>query len=101
VVAPYYWTLALDHGGHGDSDWDPERRYDLDSLVRDVDTILRAFEIERAVEIGPDIHSRGSMRIRQDVESSIEPTFGSVAEYARVLSLAYPAATTAAIDRMA
>jgi pimeloyl-ACP methyl ester carboxylesterase len=129
VAAPYYRTLALDHRGHGDSDWDAERRYDLDSLVRDVDAVTRAFEIERAVvighslggrvatlyaakfpermaglaivDIGPDIDPRGSMRIRQDVESNIEPTFGSIAEYARVLSLAYPAATPAAIDRMA
>jgi pimeloyl-ACP methyl ester carboxylesterase len=129
VVAPYYRTLSLDHRGHGDSDWDREGRYDLDALVRDVDAVSRAFGIERAVvighslggrvatlyadrypermaglvivDIGPDIDARGSMRIRMDVESNLDPTFGSIAEYARALSLAYPAATPAAIDRMA
>ncbi len=38
-VAPYYRTLALDHRGHGESSWDSERRYDLDTLVRDVEAV--------------------------------------------------------------
>jgi pimeloyl-ACP methyl ester carboxylesterase len=129
VVAPYYRTLALDHRGHGDSDWDSQRRYDLDALERDVDAVTRAFEIERAVvvghslggrvatlyadrhpermaglvivDIGPEVDARGSTRIRLDVETNLDPTFGSVAEYARALTLAYPAATPTALERMA
>ena len=37
AVAPYYRTLALDHRGHGDSAWDPERCYELETMVRDVE----------------------------------------------------------------
>jgi pimeloyl-ACP methyl ester carboxylesterase len=36
-----------------------------------------------------------------DVESNVAPRFASVAEYARVLSIAYPAAQPHAIERMA
>ena len=36
LVAPHYRVLALDQRGHGDSDHDPERRYDMHSMVDDV-----------------------------------------------------------------
>jgi pimeloyl-ACP methyl ester carboxylesterase len=129
VVAPHYRTLALDHRGHGRSDWDPEQRYQLDALVDDVETVTAALGIERMVlvghslggrvstlfagrhparlaglvivDIGPDVDPRGSLRIRQDVELNLEPVFDSVAEYARALSLSYPAATPEALRRMA
>ena len=38
-VAPHYRTLALDHRGHGDSDWDPERRYEHEAMVADVERV--------------------------------------------------------------
>ena len=129
VVAPYYRTVALDHRGHGQSDRDPEGRYEIDHLVDDVEAVTAALGIERLVlvahslggrvatifgerhperlaglvlvDIGPEIDTRGRMRIRQDVESSVEPVFASVEEYARTLSLAYPAATPEALKRMA
>ena len=44
------------------------------------------------VDIGPEVDPRGSLRIRLDVESNLQPAFDSVEEYARALSLAYPAA---------
>jgi pimeloyl-ACP methyl ester carboxylesterase len=129
IVAPYYRTIALDHRGHGQSDWDPEQRYELDALVDDVEAVTAALGIERMVlvghslggrvstlfagrhptrlaglvivDIGPEVDARGSLRIRQDVESNIEPVFASVEEYARTLSLSYPAATPEALRRMA
>jgi pimeloyl-ACP methyl ester carboxylesterase len=129
IVAPHYRTLALDHRGHGQSDWDPEGNYEIDSLVDDVEAVTAALGIERLVivahslggrvatifagrhperlaglvivDIGPEVDARGSMRIRQDVEANLDPVFGSVEEYARVLSLAYPAATPDALRRMA
>src|SRR5258706_14380031 len=129
VVAPHYRTLALDHRGHGRSDWDPEGRYDIDSLVDDVEAVTAALGIDRVVlvahslggrvatlfagrhperiaglvivDIGPEGDARGSLRIRQDVESNFEPGFASVQEYARALSLSYPAATPDALRRMA
>ena len=53
------------------------------------------------VDIGPEVDARGSLRIRQDVESNLSPVFASVEEYARALSLAYPAATPEVLRRMA
>jgi pimeloyl-ACP methyl ester carboxylesterase len=129
IVAPHYRTLALDHRGHGQSDWDPEGRYDIDSLVDDVEAVTAALGIERLVlvahslggrvatvfagrhpervaglvivDIGPEVDLRGSLRIRQDVEANLTPVFASVEEYARALSLSYPAAQPEALRRMA
>jgi pimeloyl-ACP methyl ester carboxylesterase len=53
------------------------------------------------VDIGPEVDARGSLRIRQDVEANLSPVFASVEEYARALSLSYPAATPDALRRMA
>jgi pimeloyl-ACP methyl ester carboxylesterase len=129
AVAPHYRTLALDHRGHGDSAWDPKGRYELDTLVRDVECVTRELGIERLVliahslggrvatlfggrhperlaglvlvDIGPELDLRGVLRIRQDAESMRTPSFASVDEYARILSLAYPAGRPEAIQRMA
>jgi len=129
AVAPYYRTVALDHRGHGDSDHDEEQRYDYISMARDVEAVCESLGIDRTVvighslggrvatffadrnpermaglvlvDIGPDVDARGSTRIRLDVESNRTPTFGSVAEFSRALSLAYPAATPQVLDRMA
>jgi pimeloyl-ACP methyl ester carboxylesterase len=129
IVAPHYRTLALDHRGHGQSDWDRDGRYDIDSLADEVEAVTAALGIERMVlvahslggrvatvfagrhperiaglvivDIGPEVDLRGSLRIRQDVESNLSPVFDSVEEYARALSLSYPAATPEALRRMA
>jgi pimeloyl-ACP methyl ester carboxylesterase len=58
------------------------------------------------VDSAPELDARGVIRIRQDLEKSAAPsggsaTLGSVAEYERLLSLAYPAARPAALKRMA
>jgi pimeloyl-ACP methyl ester carboxylesterase len=129
VVSPYYRTLALDHRGHGDSAWDPQGRYDHDTLVRDVEAVTAALGIERLVivahslggrvatlfagrhpermaglvlvDIGPELDPRGATRIRMEIESNREPSFGSVEDFARLLSLNYPAAQPHALARMA
>ncbi len=128
-VAPHYRTLALDHRGHGRSEWDPEGRYEIDPFVDDVEAVCEALSIERVVlvahslggrvatlfagrhpgrlaglvlvDIGPEVDPRGSLRIRQDVETNLSPVFASRDEYARALSLSYPAATPEALRRMA
>jgi pimeloyl-ACP methyl ester carboxylesterase len=129
VVAPYYRTLALDHRGHGDSAWDPELRYEHDTMADDVEAVTEALGIDRLViighslggrvatlfagrhperlaglvlvDIGPEVDPRGQLRIRQDVEANVAPSFGSIEEYARALSLAYPAGQADALLRMA
>ena len=127
IVAPHYRTLALDHRGHGQSAWDPDGCYEIDALVDDLESVTAALGIERMVlvghslggrvstlfagrhpariaglvivDIGPEVDARGSLRIRQDVESNLSPAFASVEEYARTLSLSYPAATPEALRR--
>lgn len=129
AVAPYYRALALDHRGHGDSGWDPENRYDLDFFVDDVESVTEALGIERLVlvghslggrvstlfagrhpervaglvlvDIGPELDPRGILRIREETQANVSPVFDSTDGYARLLSLHYPAATSAAIQRMA
>jgi pimeloyl-ACP methyl ester carboxylesterase len=129
IVAPHYRTLALDHRGHGDSEWDPEGRYEHETLVADVEAVCSALDIERLVlvghslggristlfagkypermaglvlvDIGPELDPRGILRIRQDVESDREPVFASLEEYARMLSLAYPATKPETLMHMA
>ncbi len=128
-VAPYYRVLALDLRGHGDSDWDPERRYDYEHHVADLEAVFAKLGIDRAVLVGhslggrvctlyaaahpetvagfvivdsgPELDARGIVRIRMDVEEHRDPTFANVREYENMLSLAYPAARPSAIARMA
>lgn len=128
-VAPYYRVLALDQRGHGDSDWDPEGRYDAASMTDDLEAVLDAFEIDRLVlvgfsmggrvsmtfagrhperlaglviiDIGPEVDARGVMRISGEMQESRAPVFANVEEYAAMLSLNYPAGQPHAIQRMA
>lgn len=128
-VAPSYATIALDHRGHGDSDWDPQCRYGHNDMVRDVEAVTEALGIDRLVvvghslggriatifagrnperlaglvlvDIGPSVDTRGTTRIRQDIESNQTPSFATVEQYATALSLAYPAAKPHALMRMA
>jgi pimeloyl-ACP methyl ester carboxylesterase len=58
AVCPHYRTLALDHRGHGDSAWDPEGRYDHDTLVRDVEAVTGALGIERMVLVAHSLGGR-------------------------------------------
>jgi len=129
VVAPYYRTVALDHRGHGQSDWAGEAGYEMDAFVDDVEAVTEALGMERLVlvahslggrvatlfsgrhpervaglvlvDIGPEVDPRGSLRIRQDAETKVAPVYASVEAYARDLSLAYPAAQPGALQRMA
>ncbi|MGH0036240.1 MAG: alpha/beta fold hydrolase [Myxococcota bacterium] len=129
AVAPYYRTLAIDLRGHGDSDWDPEARYDYDHHVADLEAVVAGLDIERMVLVGhslggrvgtlfagrnpdklagfvlvdsaPELDKRGTLRIRMDAEADRDPSFAQPAEYESALSLAYPAATPAALRRMA
>jgi len=131
AIAPHYRTFALDHRGHGDSSWPEAgvAGYDLEKLVDDVEAVTRGLGIERLVlvghslggrvstvfagrhpdrlaglvlvDIGPELDPRGVMRIRQETEQSVDPSFATLEEYARLLSLHYPAAKPHAIQRMA
>jgi len=128
VLAPHYRVLALDMRGHGDSDADPEGRYDHESMARDVEAVCEHLGIERLVlcghsmggrvsmrfagrnpgrlaglvivDAGPELDERGVSRITTEAVRQ-EPVFDSVEDYAALLSRNYPAAKASAIRRMA
>jgi len=129
AVAAHYRVLALDQRGHGDSDWDPEARYDAESMTDDLEAVLNALEIDRFVlvgfsmggrvamtfagrhperlaglviaDIGPEVDARGVLRISSEMAERRAPIFANVQEYAAMLSLNYPAGQPDAIKRMA
>jgi pimeloyl-ACP methyl ester carboxylesterase len=100
LVAPHYRTLAVDLRGHGESDRDPEARYDYDVHVGDLEALTAALGIERLVLVGhslggrismlfagrhpermaglviidsaPELDARGTVRIQLDVQRSGE-----------------------------
>jgi pimeloyl-ACP methyl ester carboxylesterase len=129
LVAPHYRTVAVDLRGHGDSAHDPERRYDYDFHVADLEAVCAALGIERLVlvghsfggrtallfaakhpermaglaivDIGPEHDPRGTTRIRMEVMQRGDGSFASVAEYERVLAHNFPAGSPDALRRMA
>ncbi len=129
AIAPYYRTLAFDLRGHGDSDWDPERRYDYESHVADLEAATEALGIERmvlfghsfggrvamffagrhperiaglvVVDSGPEHDPRGALRIRLETESRGDGSFESRADYRALMARNYPAASAAVVDRLA
>jgi pimeloyl-ACP methyl ester carboxylesterase len=50
-------TVAIDLRGHGNSDWDPEARYDAATFAADLSKVIAAFGFERTILIG---HSWGA-----------------------------------------
>jgi pimeloyl-ACP methyl ester carboxylesterase len=56
TIASHYEIFALDLRGHGDSEWDPEARYDVQAHVSDVIHVIRLLGLRRLVLVG---HSMG------------------------------------------
>jgi pimeloyl-ACP methyl ester carboxylesterase len=127
-LAPHYRVIALDQRGHGDSDRDPEQRYEPASMARDVEAVLAALGAQRVVlvghsmggrvsmefagthpemlaglvlvDIGPESDPRGIVRISLEVQEQ-DWSFESVAEYRRVLTRQYPETAPEVLSRMA
>jgi pimeloyl-ACP methyl ester carboxylesterase len=130
AVAPWYRTVALDLRGHGDSDRDPECRYDYDAHVADLEAVTAALGIDRLVLVGhslggriamrfagrhperlaglvivdsaPELDARGTVRISVDLQRSGggSASFASVAEYREFVARNYPAASREALERL-
>ncbi|MEE8556903.1 MAG: alpha/beta hydrolase [Myxococcota bacterium] len=128
ALAPHYRTLALDLRGHGDSDHDPEGRYDHLSMARDLEAVTEALGLERVVLVGhslggrvalrfvgrnadrmaglilvdsgPDLDARGTTRIQMETGRR-SPTFESIGEYEALLVQLYPAGRPETLARLA
>ena len=129
TVAGHYRVIALDLRGHGDSDWDPDGRYDYTNHVADLEAVTRELGFERMVLVGfslggrvamlyaglhpeklagmvivdsaPVLDARGTTRIQMEVAEHRDPAFSTLAEYENILAHNYSAATPEAIKRMA
>ncbi|MGA2792929.1 MAG: alpha/beta hydrolase [Roseiarcus sp.] len=56
-LAPQFRVAAMDLRGHGDSDWDPEARYDTETFAADLTRTVAALGFERMILVG---HSLGA-----------------------------------------
>ncbi len=61
TVAGHYRVIALDLRGHGDSDWDPDGRYDYTNHVADLEAVTRELGFERMVLVGFSLGGRVAM----------------------------------------
>jgi pimeloyl-ACP methyl ester carboxylesterase len=128
VLAPHYRVVALDQRGHGDSDRDPEGRYDHETMARDANAAIESLGASRAVIVGhslggrvamrfaglfpeklaglvivdsaPDLDARGTTRISLDVKQQ-DWSFASVADYERVLQRQYAATRPEILAKLA
>jgi pimeloyl-ACP methyl ester carboxylesterase len=128
VVAPHYRVVALDQRGHGDSDADPEGRYDHETMARDANAAIESLGVSRAVIVGhsmggrvamrfaglfpeklaglvivdsaPDLDARGTTRISLDVQQQ-DWSFASVADYERVLQRQYAVTSPEILAKLA
>ncbi len=128
AFAESYRVVALDHRGHGDSDRDPEGRYDHETMARDVAAALESLGVVRIVLVGhslggrvamrfaglfpeqvaglvivdsaPELDARGTTRIRLDVQQQ-DPSFASVRDYERILQRQYPATRPELLAKLA
>jgi pimeloyl-ACP methyl ester carboxylesterase len=62
VLAPHYRTVAISLRGHGDSGRGPEPGLDAETLVRDLESAVRALGAPRLVLVGHSLGGRVAMR---------------------------------------
>jgi pimeloyl-ACP methyl ester carboxylesterase len=120
--------IHYDLRGHGDSGWSIECRYHLFDHARDLATLFDALRLGRAsvvghslggnvatlfasrhpqhverlvlVDTGPELGAEAWRRASGDVSEQAR-AYADVAEYRKLLGLAYPLAAGAALDRLA
>jgi len=120
--------IAYDLRGHGDSGWSLDCRYHLQDHARDLRVVFDALGLTRAaivghsmggnvatlfasqnpervralalVDTGPALGTDAWRRASGDVSEQAR-AYGDVAEYRKLLGLAYPLASPATLDRLA
>jgi pimeloyl-ACP methyl ester carboxylesterase len=61
-IMPYYRVVGFDLRGHGDSDWDPDARYNSATFAADLARLVAAFGFERFVLIGHSLGAAAAIR---------------------------------------
>ena len=128
TVASHYEVLAPDLRGHGDSEWDPAARYDVQTHVADVVHVVRVLGLHRLVLIGhsmggeiairvamecarlmaglvlvdsgPSLNPEGIQRVRAEFEASNQP-YRTVEDYASWLAARRPLTSSDVLLRLA
>jgi pimeloyl-ACP methyl ester carboxylesterase len=72
TITSHYDTVAVDLRGHGDSDWDPETRYDVRTHVVDVIHVVRALGLDHLVLIGHSMGGDIAIRVATECCKRIE-----------------------------
>jgi pimeloyl-ACP methyl ester carboxylesterase len=70
-AAPQFRVAAIDLRGHGDSDWDPEARYDTATFAADLTKAVAALGFERMILIGHSLGADVAIRFAADHASRI------------------------------
>jgi pimeloyl-ACP methyl ester carboxylesterase len=70
-IAQQFHAVALDLRGHGDSDWDPETRYDTNTFAADLAKAATALEFERMILIGHSLGADAAIRFAADRPSRV------------------------------
>ncbi len=117
AIASRYDAIAPDLRGHGDSAWDAEARYDVQTHIEDVVHVIRALDLRRLVlvghsmggeiavhvaaqcadriaglvivDFGPSLNPEGIAMVRAEIEAA-NRVYSSVEEYASWLSKRRP-----------
>lgn len=65
-IMPEFRTVAIDLRGHGDSDWDPEARYDTGALTADLTKIIATLGLETTILVGHSLGAAVAIRYAAD-----------------------------------
>jgi pimeloyl-ACP methyl ester carboxylesterase len=70
LAAAGFYALAVDQRGHGESDWSPEGRYDLDSFADDLRVVARSFP-DRPAVVGASLGGLASLLAEGEAEAPL------------------------------
>jgi pimeloyl-ACP methyl ester carboxylesterase len=70
-IGQQFHSVAVDLRGHGDSDWDPETRYDTNTFAADLAKATTALEFERMILIGHSLGADAAIRFASDHPSRV------------------------------
>jgi pimeloyl-ACP methyl ester carboxylesterase len=65
-IMPQFYTVTVDLRGHGDSDWDPESRYDTETLTADLAKTIAVLGFERVILVGHSLGAAVAIRFAAD-----------------------------------